>query len=332
MHPIEKKALYNALRMNWLIDKSLNVEPWQVDDYRLLSLDEIFKRLEKFHVILNKTSFVAYADSFDTPEEFADSLVSEESFSIAEQDEIYLLIFELWRRLFPEKLSLSIFCDEFDHLINLYDQGNQENLEAIQDAFSNFKNILDENIDAGGKPQAVFSSISKGFANDVEQFLYDFIAEQIDQGNLDYASELLENFYDHIQSQLWFECLRVHLLSFEDKEVASLAMKKLIEKAKKEKNFDFNLEILSLMVKAGERGSFSLLVKHTLPLMETEEDFRDLLTICIDYMHYLDHDNEQAKLEALLSNRQTNDSEDSIDLKDPQISELITVLDSVKGK
>ena len=30
----ERRALYNSLRMHWLLDPNMAVEPWQVEDYR----------------------------------------------------------------------------------------------------------------------------------------------------------------------------------------------------------------------------------------------------------------------------------------------------------
>ena len=45
MH-IDRKALYNLLRLNWLRDPSLDVEPWQVEDYRHLELETLYERLQ----------------------------------------------------------------------------------------------------------------------------------------------------------------------------------------------------------------------------------------------------------------------------------------------
>ena len=35
---IERRALYNLMRMNWQIDPSLPAEPWQVEDYRVFTI------------------------------------------------------------------------------------------------------------------------------------------------------------------------------------------------------------------------------------------------------------------------------------------------------
>ena len=180
---IERKALYNLLRMNWMSDSNVKAEPWQVQDYRVLSLSSIFQQLSKFGLQSDRNIFLKIADPFDAPEELSDMLLKDVDISPEGQDKIYLLVFELWRRLFPEKISLSILCDELDYQIFLYDQCDPTSFESIQDIIANLQKLMDDSIDVGEKPALVFSSICAGCANDLESFLYDYIAEQIDLGN-----------------------------------------------------------------------------------------------------------------------------------------------------
>jgi hypothetical protein len=113
-------ALYNLIRMNWLEDPTLPVEPWQVEDYRLLPDEEIYSRLEKLGISIDQARFIEYALHFTSPEEMTETLWVDEE--LDNFDQAYLLIFELWRRFLPEKQSLSIFCDELDYLIDRYDE------------------------------------------------------------------------------------------------------------------------------------------------------------------------------------------------------------------
>src|SRR5438128_2674617 len=115
---IERRALYNSLRLNWLQDPAISVEPWQVEDYRSFSIEKIFEQLKQKNIHLNKASFVALAENADTPEDLTDDLLADSDLDAAAQDYIYLHIFELWRTLIPEKTCLSIFCDELDHQIS----------------------------------------------------------------------------------------------------------------------------------------------------------------------------------------------------------------------
>src|SRR5581483_1928170 len=96
-----QKAIYNSLRMSWLQDKTIMIEPWKVEDLRPLSLDVLFSRLQKKEIFLDRASFVSYADQFDSPEELSEWLRESVNLEEEEADEIFLLVFELWRRLVP---------------------------------------------------------------------------------------------------------------------------------------------------------------------------------------------------------------------------------------
>ncbi|MCB1111566.1 MAG: hypothetical protein H7A37_08645 [Chlamydiales bacterium] len=324
---IKRRALYNSLRMNWLLDPSLEVESWQVENYREMSLPVIFGRLRRHEIDLDKAQFVALAEEYDTPEDLVDDILEEdEELTIEERDLIYLLLFELWRRLMTEKPCLSVFCDELDHQIFLYDRGQARNAELIEDALSNLIVILEENTDQGADPVEVLESFNLGCANNVETFLYDFISEQIDNDNESYASELLDNFSEYASDAKWFDFLQVRLLIKTDPDGAGTMLEQLIEDAQEEPNLDFNLEVLSLMVQEGEEEVFVRLVRHSLPLLETEEDFQDLITICADFYRCLDKDQKEEALQDLLDKRAPIDSGRPFNDNDPAADELITIL------
>jgi len=142
------RALYNLLQMNLKQNPNLEVESWQVDDYRSLSTSELFNRLEANQIFLDEKNFLLYVDECDSPEDLTDCLYLEEDFIKHEQ--VFLLVFELWRRLVPQKQSLSLFVDQFDHLVEMYEEGRLENDEELQTAIETFQVILDDNLDEGG--------------------------------------------------------------------------------------------------------------------------------------------------------------------------------------
>lgn len=323
---LERRALYNALRMNWLLDPSTEVEPWQVEDYRVMSFEMIFDRLKEKGITLDRAHFVAMAEDHLTPEELTEELLDETDADAKEQDQIYLLVFELWRRLVPEKPCLSVFCDELDYQIHLYDKGQVSSVESIQDVLANLEVILDENADEGADPVVIFESICSGCANDIETFLYDFIAEQIDNENYSYASDLLDGFGDYVKDVKWFDFLRTRLTAANDAKGANHLISQLAEEAAEENDIEYNLEILAFMVEAGERQVFTMLVNRTVPLLETEEDFFDLLTICADFFHRLDLEQIENKLQRLVASRNKNHFDKDMDLNDPQIAELLKII------
>ena len=260
---LPRKVLYNLLRSNWLMDPELDVSYWQVEDYRTLSLDSLFRRLAKQHIQLDLSSFIAYAENYNTPEELTEDITENFDDSIEEQDKVYLQIFELWRRLVPEKLCLSIFCDELDYLMNLYDNGEMENTEGLHTILATLQDILDENVDQGVTPIDAFESICECCAIDLEDFIYDFIADQIDTNNDNYALELLDGFYPYMRAQKWFDFLKVRLVLNKDVLDGNRLLRKLVEETAEEEDIQFNLELLSSMVEGGERSLFVKLVQST---------------------------------------------------------------------
>lgn len=303
MMDIERKALYNLLRMNWLNDPEMSVENWQVEDYRLLPLESIFERLRHLHVQIDKNSLIAFSAECDTPEELAENLISDEIEDVKVQDQIYLLVFELWRRLIPEKPCLSIFCDEIDHQIFLYDKGVIEDLEKLQDLLADLQVVLDEHVDEGVNPKEAFASLSASCANDLETFIYDFISEQIDENNDLYAADLLEAFKPYVKDVKWFDHLSFRLQMLSDPASATKQLKELLKNYGPHKDLEFNLELLAAMVPGGNHAIFYQLVKQTIPLLRAEEDFKDLASICSDFYHYLDHESTELQIRNLLTSR-----------------------------
>lgn len=324
---IECRVLYNLLRINWLKDPSILVEQWQIDDYRSIALADLFQKLEALGFVLDKNSFLAYAENTDTPEDLTELLLEDLELSSIKKDHMYLLVFEIWRKLLPEKLCLSIFCDELDHQIYLYDQGDVASAEPIQDAVAHLQKIMDENVDLGVKPTEVFTTVSASCANDLESFLYDYIAEQIDNKNISYSSELLDGFKEYLKASKWFGLLKVRLLEFSDPEDAQEVLRKIVQKAAKENDMLFNLEVLSFIVQGGKKGEFKKMVRKTVPLLENEEDFQDLLTICGDYFRCLDEDQKEQAILSILEKRMQKPIEVGIDQHDP---DLVKLLKSIK--
>ena len=323
---IERKALYNLLRMNWIHDPTLPIEPWQVEDYRRMSTPILFQNLKSYEFNFDTPSFIAFTQMVDTPEDFTDILLEDVELDRKEQDQVYLNVFELWRRLVPEKLCLSIFCDELDHTIHLYDNGDPSSAEAIQDALANLQMVFDENVDQGVNPEEIFASVSERCANDLESFLYDYIAEQLDNDNFIYASELLDGFDEYLKGNKWFALLNLRLHDPDDSESVRESLKKTVLKASKENILPFNLELLSYLVQGGEHGEFKKIVKQTIPLLKTEEDFQDLLAICTDFYRCLDEEANEQAIQALVDKRVANDPSDKLNATDKDFTTLLKVI------
>lgn len=303
MITVERKALYNLLRMHWLNDPEISVEPWQIEDYREQPLNVLFTRLQNYSIFLDPTSFKAYAEQCDSPEDFSDYLIADRKLNPGAQDQIFLLIFELWRRLLNEKPCFSVFCDEFDFLIYKYDCAQLDSPKAIQDAIAEFLKILNENIDAGIEPKEALKRISEYCANDFETFLYDYISEQIELDHQSYAHELLDGFLPFFGENKWFSLLRAKYAGQTNEKIANKLLTYVVENHVEEGDLEFNLELLSLLFLIGSPHLFRTLVKKSLPLLKTEENFQDLLHICIDYFQCMDEEKTEKQLQIILQKR-----------------------------
>jgi hypothetical protein len=319
---IERRALYNLLRMNWLNEPTLSLESWQVEDYRSLPLSALFERLRQFNIQLDRISTIAYADECDSPEELTDHLIGDRHLQTAQEDQIYLLIFELWRRLMSEKPSLSVLCNELDYQIYLYDHQELENPLALHDALMHFLQILEENIDQGISSEQVFKLIAPYSANDIEAFLYDFIAEQIEEGSESFARELIDDFDTYLGNNKWFKLLHIRLCEKGHSKMAQRITEQIIEEHLNDQDLDYNLEFLSVLAEMEDFAIFRTLIKETLPLIEREEDFQDLLVIAHDFFHRINLDQQEMKLQTLLEKRSAYSQNETFNAHDPDLMAL----------
>lgn len=328
MHLLEKHALYNLIRMNWLNDPQLAVESWQVEDYRALPLSTLFDRLKNHAIDLDKIRFVAYADDCDSPEELTEQLVGDQPLEAKVEDQIYLNVFELWRRLMTDKPSLSILCNELDHQVYLHDrdESSQSQSLPLQDALANFALLLNENVDGGVSTQEAFKLITPYFANDIESFLYDYIYDLMDDDHESYAQDLLDNFAPYLKGNKWFELLYIRLIERSNDRLADKLLVHLLEDYIDEKDVDFDIELLAYLSDVGKSQDFKKLVPATLPILKTEEDLHDLLLLCVDYFHRLDKEVQENQIQAILKKRSQNNPENLLNHKDADLQALLKIM------
>lgn len=293
---LQTKALYNLLRLNQSQDPTIPCEAWQVEDLRKLPVEEIFERLKAAGLELDQDRFIYFAQECDSPEDLTELLLTEHE-EPEHHDRLYLLLFELWRRLIPERQALSIFCDELDHQIWFYDSESLESDELIQDSLANLIEIFNQNTDAGAEPHEILETVNSYCAHDIMSFLIDYISDLLDNGNQLYASELIEHFASYTQYVAWFDFLRARLLAFSDPVEANIHLSALLE-AKEEMTLDLLMEILRFLTVFGERPVFAEAVRQTLPLLQARSEFEELLDLTADYFRRRDRDElEQAILD-----------------------------------
>lgn len=317
-------GLYNLIRMNWLEDPNLPVDPWQVEDYRSLPEEVIYSRLETLGISLDRPRFLEYALHFTSPEEMTETLWVDEE--LEHFDKAYLLLFELWRRFLPEKQSLSIFCDELDALIDRYDENDLQDETILQDALIDLERVVDQHADQGGDPKQVFAEISLYCAHDLESFIYDYASEEIDRGNFLAASEIIDAFFPYIANTIWFEFLQLRLLAPSDPEEAEIAVERIVEDPELQEDFELLLEISRYLVHESSTKFFAKIVKQAKPLIQTEQDFQELLAITSEFFRLLDEEEKAERLTEILKKRQDQPLEKEISATDKDMDAFFRLL------
>lgn len=314
------RSLYNLLQMNLKRNPQLEVETWQVEDYQALSEEELFSRLEGHQIFLDREHFLLYVDETDSPEDLTDLLYLEKDYVIHEQ--IFLAIFELWRRLCPHKQSLSLFCDELDHLIEEYEDGMLDREDDLQAGLLSLQNILDDNVDEGGEAHEGFKLLSEFSCHDLEVFIYEYVAHQLDLESDLYASELLEGFYPYVENRRWFDFLKVRMVMAVDQEEGNIMIQRLFDSLKEEPDIHLLFEILHFLVYLGETDQFLSAFHWALESLETEDDLRELMNISCDYFNCIEKEKEELMVQALIEKRKGKSPDDPLDPED----ELLTLI------
>jgi len=327
-HLMEKRALYNLLRVNWQEDPSLGVEPWQVEDYRNASIEELFERLKLCNIFLDKKSFLLYVNNCQDPEDLTDCLAEDLSDTFA-QDQVYLLIFELWRKLAPHKRSLSIFCDALDRSIEKYDLEQIDMSYPIEDAMANLQALLENNGDKGIQPQQLFLSVSQRCAADLESFLYDFIADQIEAERHDYAGDLISGFFGYVRDKRWLRLLRAHHTFLIDPVLGDAKMQEVFEDLTNTPDLDFHFEALDFILHTEQLKYFLPACKLVLPLLDKEDYFRELLNEIASFLRDSGKGAEEKVLREIVEKRGDISLEDPIDSTDPDLQKAIEVIGSI---
>ncbi len=295
------RSFYNLLQMNLKQNPELQAELWQVEDYQNLSTKELFSRLESHQIFLDEDHFRLYVDQSDSPEDLTNLLCLEDNFIIHEK--IFLSLFELWRRFYPHKQSLSLFFNEFDHLIEHYEEGNLEDEDHLQMALLSFQRILEDNVDEGGHSLEGFKLLSQFSCHDLEVFIYEYISHQLNLENELYASELLEGFYEYMENKRWFDFLRARIVFATDPKEGAMILQRMLESLKEMPDMLLQFEMLHFLIYRDNSSQFLAAFHQTLEMVETEGDLCKLMTICCDYLNCIEKEEEEQILQELIDKR-----------------------------
>ncbi len=322
----KKRAWLNFLRLSYLEDPSSYVEEWLKEDLRKVDIKTLFNRLNSFGITFNEEEFLEYARKENSVEDFFEKLFAS-MIDSNKEDQAFYIIFELWRRLLPEKVTISIFCDEFDYRIYKYRKHELESDELIQDALAILVDILEENFELQNDPTNLFDSLCTYCAHDIKNFIYNYILEQIEAKNYVYASELIDGFSPFMKAKRWFRLLKVKLLTSTNVIEANQIINHLVKDCDKNPSLSFQLELLQTMIKTGDRNLFIEVVKKTVPEVRKEQEFKYLLQIVAQFLRCIDREELEKEIIKILDKRSKVDEDRKIDNKEKDLlifSKLLT--------
>lgn len=314
------KSLYNLLRVKYNNNPKFQVIPWQVEDLRELKLATLFTRLSNLGVFFDKISFVEQARQFENPEELTRHIWPKEG---EDQSKCYLLVFELWRRLLPESLPISLFCDQLDRLIEAYDRESLVEVDQLQEALESLEDILDNAADKEGSAEEVFLYACSYSAHDLEGFIVDYIADQMIEENYVDASELLDGFSPYVTHKKRFEALRICLFLSTGTPSASLMFDRFLEYLQEEPDFESLLILMDYLVYRGNRKFFFKVAKQALFFLITEEQFQSVLEMMAEYYHYMDLEEEERRIFQIRNTRREYLVETLLNKKDPIYLDIV---------
>lgn len=293
------------------------MQAWQVADYRKMDLGSLFKGLDDLGIVLDESHFKELSSSLRTPEELAFALVKSET----EREKVYLLVFELWRRLTPHLLTLSIFCDELDHQINRYNQGDLTCKETLPALLAQLEKMLMQNLEESEEAPDVFALFNEFSSHDLGGFLYDFITDQIDTGCLEYAKMLYAQFSPYMGQSQWFALLQAQILPQRQDEI----IQSLIQRETEQPEVNFLLELALFLAKVGNK-SFCAVALLLAQAVQTEEDFQALTHLALQYYKTMGNAAAVAQLEKIHSDRMVIEMHQVLERSDPSLGALVILL------
>lgn len=323
---LQKKALYNLLQLNLAQNegayKCSSLHHWQIANYREMSSEELVKQLLMLGIALEAKDFEIFSKGFETPEELCEALTQERK--PLEKDQIFLIIFELWRRLLPERRTISIFCDELDFQMMAYDLDRPN---SISDTLAYLEQILEEHDDQGIEPTYALEMVQSFCANDIESFLFDYILNEVEAKNDRYATELLDGFKRFVKKRFAFNYLAARTQILIDPEEGYDLLEELIGQINENSSLELIEEMLFFLANSGNHSLFYLLAHKTLSLLKTEKDFQIFLEACYSHYDYLELKTPSLGIAFLYHSRKKIDKESLLSVSDPGLAEIRSILD-----
>lgn len=311
---LETKALYNSLRMMGRRMKLSPQDSWKVADWRGRESTALFNELKEMGVVLDPPLFYQWAAHCETPEDLFDFLFMEEGEESAEweeerKDHLYLLLFELWRRLVPEKRSLSLVADEIDHVLFAFDSGKEMVDEEMENALEEWVRLLNRLHDEEGlSAKEALHAIEPHFAHSVPDCIIDFLLDVSERGESERYGPLFEKVRPFLTLEpLWAKIVELRFCLREDMTLVNKKLGDLVAHVLTTPDVEceviFALCDISLKLERGEL--FLRLLERVAPCLQEQEDVEVVVHLLADFLEERPLPALKASLESLKKDMKT---------------------------
>lgn len=302
---LETKAFYNSLRMLGS-NVSRMSQDWKAADWRERELDGLFDELKQMGIVFDTSLFYQWAAHCETPEELVDFLSMEEEVETGEweeerKDRLYLILFELWRRLVPEKRSLSLVADEIDHVIFAFDSGKEFLDEEIENALEEWIRLLNRLQDEGLSVREALQAIEPYFAHCVPEFAIDFLLDVSERGESERYISLFEKVRPFLTSEpLWAKIIELKFCLRDDIPLLNKKLGDLVAHVLTTTNVESEVifALCDIALKLKREELFLRLLEKVVPCLQEKDDVNVVVHLLTDFLEENPFSSLKAALEA----------------------------------
>lgn len=272
------RAYYNLLWLERLRGNTIPAHKWEFLDYRELDFATLFSMLHEFNIFFDADTFESLSEDADSPEEFIERVEIEDK---DDKRKIYLIVFELWRRLIEDKESVSIFCDELDRIVAAYETEKDD--EQLLYILYKVLEILERNTQLDEPPEAIFQKLSLYIAHDLENVIYTYIDSKLNSESEDSCIDLIDDFMPYVKEKRALKFLKLKSVPnafHEEKEKLTIY---IVSSLQEKVNVPLSISILFYLIEINNIELFSELFSFLIHYISEEKPLVSLLDVLVAY-------------------------------------------------
>jgi hypothetical protein len=289
------RGYYNLLWLQRLRGLPANGEVWESLDYRTLTLSKLWTSLSKLSLYFNQETFAAFCAPLDSPEELIQILMPHES---EEKNKVYLLVFELWRRLLPDKESVSIFADQLDRKIAAYERYRDDSDLLLE--LNKAVEILESNTITEEATEEIFERLCLYVAHDLESVIYTYIESSLIDKPGDCCLLLIDHFMPYVKDKCRLQFLKLKSIPVNFVEEREQLAHYLINALEESMNISLSISLLFYLIDRGDKELFAELFSSAIGHVTEEKVLVKLLDVLMAYHGTFGREKKQNQVYAFL--------------------------------